>query len=127
MNAFISQLIAALYIPILAGVLALGWLGVSSASADEYGSFDETGQYRYHSYSPSNRSRDAELDRKMHNDYQNRQIQKQNDETIRSHDKSADHYSTPSYSSPNTPYLVFPGPGQRPLLCQRSFQAVYCN
>lgn len=129
MNTLIGRTFAVPQTLLVASILGAILISSSSIFADDspfY--FDESGQVQQRGYwSPDNRSNfDAETDRQAYRNYRNQEIMKQNEELIESYysSKSTAPLST---GKDNAPYLVYPAPGANPMLCQRSFDVVYCQ
>ncbi|MDR4470388.1 MAG: hypothetical protein MRJ68_19175 [Nitrospira sp.] len=128
MNIPIDRTLAVLQALLVAFIIGSILIGVRAFADDSPFYFDEAGQVQQRGYwSPNNRSTfDAETDRQAYRNYRNQEIVKQNEELIESY-YSSKPTAPLSTGNDNAPYLVYPAPGANPMLCQRSFDAVYCQ
>ena len=128
MHIPIDRTLAVLQTLLVASIIGSILIGVRAFADDSPFYFDESGQVQQRSYwSPSapNSNRYTEEDRRQYNAWSNAETLRKNDEIIQGYyNESA---VPPSTSSDNAPYLVYPAPGANPMLCQRSFDAVYCQ
>jgi len=123
------RVLETLQLLLVASILGTILLAGSSVFADDSAFyFDESGRMQMNGYwSPNSRSKsDFETDRRMYNDQMNREALRQNEALIDSYHAPRSQQQ-PSYSDPNPPFLVVPSPGAMPRLCQRSFNAVFCQ
>ena len=123
----VMDTVQALLIASILGTILIGASAVF-ASDDSPFYFDESGKMQMNGtwspISPDSR-RTTDQDRRQYNAWSNAETLRKNRELVE------EYYSKPSAppsdsSSANAPYLVFPSPGERPRLCQRSFNNVYC-
>ena len=121
-RSFMMRVFDTLQALLIASILGMILLAGSAVFAEEDNS---------HTYWHENdRSKsDFDADRSFSQEQMNREARRQNEALLDEYySRKPNGYSqSPSYSNPNPPFLVFPGPGEKPRLCQRSFNSVYCQ
>lgn len=132
MKDFTLHILSTLQALLIASILGAILLGASAVFASDGSAFyfDESGTMQMNgTWSPMspNSRRTTEEDRTQYNAWANAETLRKNQELVE------EYYSKPSAppssydSSSNTPFLLFPSPGEQLKLCQRSFNAVYCQ
>ena len=114
----VTRILETLQVVLSASILGTILLGASAVFAEG----DDSHTYWYD-------KAESQSSHRSYSDEMSREATRQNEMLLDEYysKKPNGYSSTPSYSNPNPPFLVFPGPGEKPRLCQRSFNSVYCN